>query len=228
MAKDHSPGGFNRSVDYRSDLEIAETQPNIKSINTSFGSKNHNAYVMLKEGNHEHFFYAPATQKSGWHGANYPTKNNHPKNLAVQNSSAKKGEQSSMSNAFLDSLKADQATIDKCNEVSKNWAKNHENQQTKSAQPKDTGGRERGEGRFGRESGYKTGEVNASPTKSGQNSNSQGDSTGGQSPSGHSSAGHSPSSGGHTGSSGGHSGSGSGHGGSGDGHGGSGGGHGGH
>ena len=78
MGKDHKPGTFERE-DYESDLEVSEKAGT--RVNTSFGSNNHNVYVHNNEGTHEHFFYDPNTQKSGWHGANYPTKSNHPKSV---------------------------------------------------------------------------------------------------------------------------------------------------
>ncbi len=78
MGKDHKPGTFERE-DYESDLEVSEKTGT--RVNTSFGSNNHNVYVHNNEGTHEHFFYDPNTQKSGWHGANYPTKSNHPKSV---------------------------------------------------------------------------------------------------------------------------------------------------
>lgn len=71
MSKDHSPGGFDRSNGYKSDIEVAETGPMVKSVNTSFGSKNHNVYVMRTDKTHEHFYYNPQTLKSGWHGNNW-------------------------------------------------------------------------------------------------------------------------------------------------------------
>lgn len=76
MAKDHTPGGFDRPSGYKSDLEIAEE--NGTRVNTSFGSQNHNVYVHNDEHTHEHFWYDPDTCSSGYHGANVPTKSNHP------------------------------------------------------------------------------------------------------------------------------------------------------
>lgn len=53
MSKDHIPSDFGRPSGYKSDLEIAETGSKVKSINTSFGSKNHNAYIMRTDKTHE-------------------------------------------------------------------------------------------------------------------------------------------------------------------------------
>lgn len=78
MGKDHKPSGFGRSSGYKSDLENSETDKNAVRVNTSFGSNNHNVYIHNNQGSHEHYYYDPATGKSGYHGENYPTKNNHP------------------------------------------------------------------------------------------------------------------------------------------------------
>ena len=76
MAKDHKPGGFNRTCDYKSDLEMAEERGT--RINTSFSSGNANVYVHNAEHTHEHFWYDPASYSCGYHGENVPTHNNHP------------------------------------------------------------------------------------------------------------------------------------------------------
>lgn len=211
MPKDHRPGDFGRKSGYKSDLEVAETQASTKSVNTSFGSKNHNAYIMRSDGTHEHFFYSPKDGRSGWHGSNYPTRNNHPK-MNTTEPTDKKGEKTmERSNSFLESLKVDKATVERCNAVSKNNAAKSTAQTVKKSGI-DNGGRERGDsgpGSLGREAGNKAGNALA------HNAAKGGQGTGVQSAAGHNSAG-------------GHGGSGGGHGGSGGGHGGSSGGHGGH
>lgn len=157
--------------------------------------------------------HIPKTQKSGWHRHNYETRNNHPK-LNVEHAN-KKGETTmEKSNSFVESLKVDQATIDRCNEVSKNAAQKA-NTPTSRSQSVD-GGRERGDsgpGSLGRESGYKSGESN-----SGHEGNSSAHSSSSNGTSGHSSSGE--------GSSCGHGNGGEGSGGQGSGGQGSGGGHG--
>lgn len=89
--------------------------------------------------------------------------------------------------SFVESIKADKATIDRCNEVSKNAAKNMNNQSGKKG-GLDNGGRERGDTgpmSHGRESGNKGG---TAPSPHG--SSGEGHSSGGQaSSSGHSSGG---------------------------------------
>ncbi len=156
MSKDHTPSDFERPSGYKSDLEIAETGAKVKSINTSFGSKNHNVYVMRLDKTHEHFYYDPQIQKSGWHGHNYETRNNHPQ---LQNNIKLNGENNmERSNSFIESIKVNQETIERCNEVSKNAAQNETVQNSKSTNI--DGGRERGDsgsGSLGRESGYKSG-----------------------------------------------------------------------
>lgn len=94
MAKDHTPGGFNRESGYKSDLEIAEERGS--RINTSFGSKNHNVYVHNSEGTHEHFWYDPEKMQSGYHGENVATHSNHPKLASTGNG---KGEKSALGNS---------------------------------------------------------------------------------------------------------------------------------
>lgn len=79
MGKDHKPRTFSRQSGYKSDLEIMESHDGIVRINTSFGSGNHNAYSHNNNGTHEHMYYDPQTLKSGYHGENYETRNNHPK-----------------------------------------------------------------------------------------------------------------------------------------------------
>lgn len=119
MAKDHVPSGFERPSGYKSDLEIAETGDKAKSINTSFGSKNHNAYIHRVDGTHEHFYYSPKDGKSGWHGYNYPTHNNHPKtNSANRLCEKTESEEKNMDrNSFIESLKVDKTTHEKSNET---------------------------------------------------------------------------------------------------------------
>jgi hypothetical protein len=114
-------------------------------------------------------------------------------------------------NGFLESIKADKATIDRCNEVSKNAAKKMNSQSIKKS-GLDNGGRERGDTgpmSNGRESGNKGGLAPTlhSSLGEGYSSNGKGDSRGnsfgGQaSSSRHSSAGSSSSNGHSSGSSG--------------------------
>lgn len=190
MSKDHVPSDFSRSSGYKSDLERAETGSMVKSINTSFGSKNHNAYIMRSDGTHEHFYYSPKTQKSGWHGHKYPTKNNHP-DLQSKAEGAKDME----INSFLESIKADKATLARLNDVSKNAAQNANTQAGKKS-GHDGGGRERGDSSNaplsqGRESGNKAG-----PAPTSHSAPSQGHSSNGQgSSAGHASGGQAASSG---------------------------------
>ncbi len=204
MSKDHIPSDFGRSSGYKSDLEIAETSPEAKSINTSFGSKNHNAYVMRTDSTHEHFYYNPQTQKSGWHGHNYETHNNHP-HLNSENAGLKGETTMEKSNSFIESIKADQATIERCNEVSKNAAQKANMQSTRTQNT--DGGRERGDsgpGNLGRESGYKSGEnVSAHEGNNNGHSSNNSDSSGHSSSAEGSSGGHGGSSSGQ-GSNGGH------------------------
>lgn len=190
MSKDHMPSDFGRPGGYKSDLEIAETSSKVKSINTSFGSKNHNAYIMRTDKTHEHFYYDPQTQKSGWHGNNYETHNNHPQ-LNIEHVNKKGDAIMEKSNSFIESLKADQATIDRCNEVSKN-ATQKINIPTLRSQSVD-GGRECGDsgpGSLGREFGYKSGESN-----SGHEENDAAHSSSSNGTSGHSSSCEGPSGG---------------------------------
>lgn len=95
MGKDHTPHTFSRPSGYESDLEISEK--NAYKVNTSFGSSNHNSYAMNRDGTHEHYYYDPQTQKMGWHGANFPTRNNHPKQTtpSTQNEVACTGKETS-------------------------------------------------------------------------------------------------------------------------------------
>ena len=125
-------------------------------------------------------------------------------------------------NAFLESLRVDQATIDRINETSKNFQKNEAN----GKKGKDDGGRERGDegpGSHGRESGNKP---NPAAKSASAHSNSGAAKGGSGSGKGGNGSGHGGSGGGHGGSGGGHGGSDGGHGGngSGGGHGGNGGG----
>lgn len=149
------------------------------------------------------------------------TKNNTSLNENISN----KGENPSMEkNGFLESIKADKATIDRCNEVSKKAAKNMNSQSGKKG-GLDNGGRERGDTgpmSHGREGGNKGGSAPAFHSSSGEGHSSNGQ---GGSP-GHSSGGQASSSGHSSGSTGtgGHGSGGQG----GGGHGSSSGGHGGH
>lgn len=76
-SKDHTPSGFDRRSGYISDLEHAELHGSY--VNTN-GKNCHNVYIYEegKHGPHEHFFYDPQNQKSGWHGSQYETANNKP------------------------------------------------------------------------------------------------------------------------------------------------------
>lgn len=184
MSKDHVPSGFDRPSGYKSDLEIAEIASTTKSVNTSFGGKSHNAYIMDTNHTHEHFYYNPATQKSGWHGSNYETRNNHPNLQYMADVKKNGGREMKKSNSFLEGLKVDQATIDRCNDVSRNAAQKANTQSSKSIT--DDGGRERGDsgpGSLGRESGNKAG------NQSGHESVNAGQGTSGQGASGHGGAG---------------------------------------
>ncbi len=201
MGKDHTPGGFYRPSGYKSDLEIAESAPTTRSVNTSFGSQNHNAYIMNTDHTHEHFYYDPATQKSGWHGSNYETRNNHPNLQGQPDVKTKEGTETEKENRFLEGLKVDQATIDRCNDVSRTAAQSAQTQSAKSMA--DDGGRERGEsgpGSLGRESGNKSGEGSGHEGTSGHGTSGQG--AEGQGGGGHGSDGQGG--GGHGGSGGGH------------------------
>lgn len=195
MGKDHDPSDFSRPSGYKSDLENAETGSLVKSINTSFGSRNHNAYIMRSDGTHEHFYYDPQTQKSGWHGYRYATKNNHPdKNADLKSEGGKKMDR----NSFIQSIKASKATINQCNQVSKNWSQNQATQSGKNG--KDNGGKERGDSNnapmsHGREGGNKGGPPathstsNGGHTANGQSTASGHSSSGVSSGGGHSSGG---------------------------------------
>ena len=98
-------------------------------------------------------------------------------------------------NGFVESIKLDKVTIDRCNEVSRNAAKNANTQSERSGV--DDGGRERGDtgpGSLGRESGNKGGHSSASSTPgeghgaSGQGASGQG--SGGQGSGGQGAGGH--------------------------------------
>ena len=194
MSKDHVPSDFARESGYKSDLEIAETGPMVKSINTSFGSKNHNAYIHRSDGTHEHFYYSPKDGKSGWHGSNWETHNNHPKDQSTVLNN--EGEKNMDKNSFLESIKADKATVDRCNEVSRNAAKNATNTHSNSS---DAGGRERGDsgpGSLGRESGNKSGPSSAHST-AGEGQGSRGHGTSGHGGTSHGSVGGQSAGGGH-------------------------------
>lgn len=132
-------------------------------------------------------------------------------NTQTDNNADKGGKSTMGKNEFLDSIKVDQATIDKTNQISKNAAKNMNNQSGKKG-GQDNGGRERGDTgplSQGRESGNKGGPAPTSQSSlgKGQSSNGQngssGHSSGGQAASSGHSSGGSNSGGGHvTGSSG--------------------------
>ena len=191
MSKDHVPSDFGRKNGYKSDLEVAETGPMVKSINTNFANGSHNAYVHRTDGTHEHF-YQSIDGRSGWHGHNWATKNNHPKESNTPDSPSKGGKNMER-NSFVESLKADQATIDNCTAVSREAARNAQNQSGKKS-GSDNGGRERGDdssapGHTGRESGNKSGTQSNSHNTTGDGHGSKGSS------SGHSSSG--PGAGGH-------------------------------
>ena len=126
-------------------------------------------------------------------------------NTQTHNNADKGGKSTMGKNDFLDSIKVDQATIDKTNQVSKNAAKNMSNQSGKK-DGQDNGGRERGDTdplSQGRESGNKGGPAPTSQSSSGkgQSSNGQngssGHSSGGQAASSGHSSGGSNSGGGH-------------------------------
>lgn len=106
-------------------------------------------------------------------------------NIQSHNGAEKGGKQTMDRYSFVESIKADKATIDRCNEVSKNAAKNMNNQSGKKG-GLDNEGRERGDTgpmSHGRESGNKGGTAPSSHSSSGE-----GHSSGGQaSSSGHSS-----------------------------------------
>lgn len=174
MSKDHVPSDFSRESGYKSDLEIAETGPMVKSINTSFGSKNHNAYIHRTDGTHEHFYYSPQEGKSGWHGYNWETRNNHP-NLQEETQSISEGGKTMDRNSFIESIKVDKATVDRCNEVCLNAAKNANTHSSKQTMAADDGGRERGDtgpGALGREAGNKGGSFIANGGTDGGHSSS--------------------------------------------------------
>lgn len=199
MSKDHVPSDFARKSGYKSDLEVAETGPMVKSVNTSFGSKNHNAYIHRSDGTHEHFFYSPKDAKSGWHGHNWETHNNHPQNQSKDGTNASpEGGKAMDRNSFVESIKVDKATIDRCNEVSRNAAKNA-NTQVGRKNGTDDGGRERGDtgpASLGRESGNKSGPSNTH-TSTGESQGHSGQVSSGHGESGHGSAGGQSSGGGH-------------------------------
>lgn len=199
MSKDHAPSDFARKSGYKSDLEFAETSPMVKSVNTSFGSKNHNAYIHRSDGTHEHFFYSPKDAKSGWHGYNWETHNNHPQNQSKDNTNASpEGGKAMDRNSFVESIKVDKATIDRCNEVSHNAVKNASTQADRQ-NGVDDGGRERGDtgpASLGRESGNKGGPSNAH-NSAGESHGHSGQSSSGHGESGHGSAGGQSSGGGH-------------------------------
>lgn len=127
------------------------------------------------------------------------------KNTQTHNNADKGGKSTMGKNEFLDSIKVDQATIDKTNQVSKNAAKNMSNQSGKKG-GQDNGGRERGDTSplsQGRESGNKGGPAPTSQSSSGKGqssngqNNSSGHSSGGQATSSGHSSGGSNSGGGH-------------------------------
>lgn len=164
-----------------------------------FNDRMNNPKILQIEDEHSnksHEFEMPKTQTNN--------------NTQTHNNADKGGKPTMGKNDFLDSIKVDQATIDKTNQVSKNAAKNMNNQSGKKS-GQDNGGRERGDTgplSQGRESGNKGGPASTSQSSSGkgQSSNGQnsssGHSSGGQASSGHGSAGSSSSSGHSSGSSG--------------------------
>ena len=205
MSKDHIPSDFARKSGYKSDLEVAETGPMVKSVNTSFGSRNHNAYIHRSDGTHEHFYYSPKDAKSGWHGHNWETRNNHPQ-VQTKSKTNPEGGKTMDKNSFIESIKVDKATVDRCNEVSRNAAKNATTQ-SGGKSGADHGGRERGDSgpaSLGREPGNKDGSFST------RSISSEGHGSSGQGSSGHGEGGHG-STGGH--GTGGQSGSGQGSGG---------------
>ena len=89
-------------------------------------------------------------------------------NTQTQSNADKGGKPVMDKNAFLERIKVDKATIEKTNQVSKNAAKNMNNQFGKKS-GQDNGGRERGDTgpmSHGREGGYKGGSVPSSHSSS--------------------------------------------------------------
>lgn len=87
-------------------------------------------------------------------------------------------------NSFIERIKVDKTTVERCNEVSRNAAKNVQTGRKNAA---DDGGRERGDtgpASLGRESGNKSGPSNA------HSASGEGQGHSGQSPSGHGEGGH--------------------------------------
>ena len=186
MAKDHRPDTLHRPSGYESDLELAEKTA--ARVNTSFGSRNHNVYIHNRQGTHEHFFYDPATARSGWHGANYPTRSNHPQGSRDPPApSAGTSKEASMQDReqFLARIRCDPATIAKIEAASKNRPASRK----KAAL--DDGGRERGDegpGRLGREPGNKVGAIRSdmkatAKTPAARSGPAQGGHSGGKTPS---------------------------------------------
>ena len=96
--------------------------------------------------------------------------------------SSSKGGKNMERNSFVESLKADKATIDRCTEVSREAARNAQNQSGKKS-GLDNGGRERGDdssapGHTGRESGNKSGTQSNSHSTTGDGHGSNGSSSG--------------------------------------------------
>lgn len=197
MSKDHTPSGFDRPSGYKSDLEVGETMHTTTKVNTSFGGKQHNAYTIQKDGTHEHYYYNPQQQRSGYHGANYPTRHNHPHLQDNVKQNFKEKMKMERSNSFIDSIKVDKTTIDRCNAVSRNAVQKANVQNAKSIVG--DGGRERGDsgpGSLGRESGNKSGGQSVSKSaNAGHGTSGQGIS--GQGIGGQGSGGHGDSGGGH-------------------------------
>ena len=182
MGKDHKPTDVSKINGYITEIDYAESESMVKRVNTSFGSQNHNVYIHRDDGTHEHFYYAPERCRSGWHGNNWETRSNHPNIHAKTSSQFSDGAQplnpkdqgkgnDMEKNSFIESIKVDKATIDRCNEVSLSASKNanaqSENQVNTISDTHnsrvgalDYGGREVGDmgpASLGRESGYKEG-----------------------------------------------------------------------
>lgn len=115
-------------------------------------------------------------------------------------------------NSFVESLKVDKSTVDRCNAVSQNAAKTA-NTQTAKKSGIDDGGRERGDSgpaSLGREAGNKAGAPNSRSYSDGGHGTSDSNTSSHNAAAGHGSGGQGA--GGHGGA-GGHSGTGGGHGG---------------
>ena len=216
MSKDHSTSDFGRPSGYKSDIERAETDAMTKSVNTSFGSRNHNVYIMRKDHTHEHFYYNPADSKSGWHGHLWRTKNNQPQ--TTPNNANSKGDEQNMENSYLEGLKVDMETQARINEVSQRASERAKNPSSKNSDNDGDGrqiGDSSGSSHRGRENAYKEGSTSQTSSNEGQSGQSSsspaaGGHNGSSSNSGHGTAsagGHSSGAvgcGGHSGGKGGH------------------------